>query len=68
LNDWVGAAFVDGGNAFNDTLDKVFYSAGVGVRWLSPVGPVRLDVAVPINPDDGNDANWRIHFGFGAEL
>ena len=67
-NDWVGAAFVDGGNAFNDTLDKVFYSAGVGVRWLSPVGPVRLDVAVPINPDDGNDANWRIHFGFGAEL
>jgi translocation and assembly module TamA len=68
LEDWVGAVFVDGGNAFDDELDKLFYSAGVGVRWLSPMGPVRLDFAVPINRDEGNDTEWRIHFGFGAEL
>ena len=68
LEDWVAAAFVDAGNAFDDSLDKVFYSAGVGVRWLSPMGPVRLDFAVPINPDDSDDTSWRIHFGFGAEL
>lgn len=66
--DWVAAAFVDGGNAFNESLDKMFYSAGVGARWLSPMGPIRLDFAVPINPAEDNDTNWRIHFGFGADL
>ena len=66
--DWVAAAFVDGGNAFNDSLETIFYGAGVGVRWLSPVGSVRLDFAVPINGGDVTDDKWRIHVGFGAEL
>jgi translocation and assembly module TamA len=67
LDDWVAAAFVDAGNSFNETIDKVYYAGGVGIRWLSPVGSVRLDFAVPINKEDNMDS-WRVHFGFGAEL
>jgi translocation and assembly module TamA len=43
----------------------VRYSYGLGVRWYSPVGRVRLDVAIP---DDTEDDNWRLHFGLGADL
>jgi len=67
LDQWVAAAFVDAGNAYNDELDKLFYSGGLGVRWLSPIGPVRLDFAVAGNPDEDMDS-WRIHLGFGADL
>lgn len=67
LDQWVAAAFVDAGNAFNDEIDKLFYSGGLGIRWLSPIGPVRLDFAVAGNPDEDMDG-WRIHLGFGAEL
>ncbi len=67
LDQWVAAAFIDGGNAYNDELDKLFYSAGLGIRWLSPIGAVRLDFALPGNPDEDMD-NWRLHFGFGADL
>jgi len=67
LDQWVAAAFIDVGNAYNDELDKLFYSGGIGVRWLSPIGAVRLDFALPGNPDEDMDS-WRFHFGFGAEL
>ena len=67
LDQWVAAAFIDVGNAYNDELDKLFYSGGLGGRWLSPIGAVRLDLGLPGNPDEDMDS-WRIHFGFGAEL
>lgn len=67
LDDWVAAVFGDAGNAFNDRLEKVYWSGGVGVRWLSPIGAVRVDFAVPGNPDEDAD-KWRVHFGFGADL
>lgn len=43
---WWGAAFVDAGNASTSwrNLDPV-YGYGVGVRWRSPVGPLRIDLA-----------------------
>jgi translocation and assembly module TamA len=65
-DEWWAAAFVDAGNAFGGGGDadlEVGY--GVGVRWYSPVGRLRLDIAVP--EDDSRD-NWRIHFGLGADL
>lgn len=63
--DWWAAAFVDAGNAFDsDSFDpKVGY--GVGMRWYSPVGRLRLDIAVP---DDTREDQWRLHFGLGADL
>jgi translocation and assembly module TamA len=63
---WWGAAFVDAGDAFDNwgpaDLKK---SAGLGVRWVSPVGPVRFDVAHPF--DDADDS-WRLHFSIGPEF
>ncbi|HEU4805404.1 MAG TPA: BamA/TamA family outer membrane protein, partial [Nitrobacter sp.] len=46
--------FIDFGTAFSSSLpnfdDYVGYGAGVGLRYLTPVGPIRLDVATPLNP------------------
>lgn len=63
---WGAAAFVDAGNAFNawQTFNPVL-GAGVGLRWRSPAGPIRFDVAHGFsNPDE----SWRIHIRFGPDL
>jgi translocation and assembly module TamA len=64
---WVIGGFVDAGNAYNDTLDKVYVGAGAGFRWLAPFGSLRVDFAYPVSEQpELND--WRIHIGFGATL
>ena len=64
--DWWGATFIDTGDAFDDWgPDQLNTGAGLGVRWISPVGPIRFDVAHPFDDDD-ND--WRIHFAIGPEF
>ncbi len=48
---WGMAAFVDSGDAFDGTDFHARTGAGIGLRWRSPVGMVRIDVGVPIrNP------------------
>lgn len=48
------AAFVDGGNVYNDfaadTDRTLRYGAGVGLRWFTGIGPLRADFAFPLNP------------------
>ena len=63
---WSAALFYDVGNAFND-LSTEFYKhgVGVGIRWRSPIGPVRIDYASAIS-EDGNP--WRIHVVIGPDL
>lgn len=63
---WRAAMFVDYGNAINDLFDPLATGAGVGLRWISPVGPLRLDIAKGLNPEFGG--GWRIHFSMGPEL
>jgi len=64
---WWGAAFVDSGEAVSDIRRSDFKTgAGVGVRWESPVGPVKLDFALPIADDDKHDLQFYI--GLGPEL
>lgn len=63
---WRAAMFVDHGNAVNDPFDPLVTGAGVGIRWISPLGPLRLDVAKGLNPEYGGE--WRIHFSMGPEL
>ena len=51
--------FVDAGivsNEFFDDYGTLRWGPGLGVRYFSPVGPIRLDVAVPIDPRDEDDA------------
>lgn len=64
---WWGAAFFDAGQAaesFNDSDVKM--GAGIGVRWQSPFGPVKFDVAYPLNPDGSRKPHFYI--GLGPEL
>lgn len=62
-DDWYLAAFVDSGNAWTNPEAELKTGAGLGLRWRSPVGMVRLDVAQPL---DGSDDLPRLHLGLGA--
>ncbi len=44
--DWEGAVFIDAGSVSNDAAElKPQIGYGIGARWRSPVGPVRMDLA-----------------------
>lgn len=64
---WGVAGFVDTGNAFGGpgTSTGLKTGVGIGLRWRSPVGPVRLDLAHPL---DDNDTLFRIHLRIGPDL
>ncbi|QSP94423.1 outer membrane protein assembly factor [Marinobacter salinisoli] len=63
---WRAAVFVDHGNAINNFNDPLATGVGIGVRWISPVGPLRLDIAKGLDREFGGD--WRLHFSMGPEL
>ena len=58
------AGFYDAGNAFAH-VDQGIVEQGVGsgLRWQSPVGPIRLALAYALRHDD-----WRVHFTMGPDL
>lgn len=63
---WWVAAFVDTGQATDRfTKEDIKTGAGLGVRWASPVGPVKFDIAVP-----ASERKKSLHFyiGLGPEL
>ncbi|WP_162784639.1 outer membrane protein assembly factor BamA [Polynucleobacter necessarius] len=44
-------AFVDGGNAFGQNMNLVLsYSYGLGVSWISPLGPLKFSYGIPYKP------------------
>ena len=61
------AAFLDAGQVYANKveLSELRYSAGVGLFWASPIGPLRLSFAYPINPESGDDIQ-RLQFTFGT--
>lgn len=64
------ATFVDMGNAFNDWgkgLENLKEGTGVGIRYKTPVGYVKADIAFPISQADA----WgspMLHLGIGASF
>ena len=63
---WRAAVFADVGNAYNeDFSNPTEYGAGVGVRWASPIGPIRIDVATGLSDDS---KPIRLHFFIGSQL
>lgn len=66
-----GVAFFDLGNAWfqKDGIDigDLRYSVGGGVRWLSPFGPLRVELGVPLNRK-GDEDEQLFQFSFGAPL
>ena len=66
LDSWSIAAFADIGNAFNNWKDPdLKRGVGVGVRWYSIIGEVRVDIAQAI---DFDDKPWRLHVTIGTPL
>ncbi|MCB1649939.1 MAG: outer membrane protein assembly factor [Pseudomonadales bacterium] len=64
LPSWRGAVFYDTGNSFADYTNLALKaSAGLGVRWQSPIGPIRADVARAL---DGS--GYRLHVTMGPDL
>lgn len=64
-------AFVDGGNVFKDSgdfkSDEIRYSAGIGATWLSPIGPLEVSYAKPLNAKD-DDKEQTVQFSIGASF
>lgn len=65
---WWGATFADSGLAANDFTTKALrYGAGIGVRWASPIGAIKFDIATPICDKD-NSKNIQFYIGLGTEI
>lgn len=62
---WSIAAFMDAGSAFSNEKPELSTGVGLGVRWYSPVGPLRLDFAHPL---DDPDQRLRVHIVLGPDL
>jgi translocation and assembly module TamA len=60
-----GAVFVDAGNAYDGTDFDAEVGAGIGVKWRSPLGPLRLYLGYPVSQ---SDENLRVHLRLGADL
>ena len=63
----LGLVFFDTGNAWDDdeTVDFDLYSSvGAGVRWYSPLGPLRLEYGYPLDEID-NERKGRVEFSVG---
>ena len=71
-----GVVFLDGGNVWAKSggfaLDDLRYAIGPGLRYQTPIGPIRFDVGYQLNPIPGlitdgqpQQRRWRLHFSIG---
>jgi outer membrane protein assembly factor BamA len=71
--------FADAGNVWEGTweyrLSDLRYDVGPGLRYLTPIGPLRADFAYQLNPIPGllvdgelQDRRWRVHFSIGQSF
>lgn len=62
-------AFLDGGQVYQEgekmRLQQLRYSSGLGISWISPVGPLKLSYAKPLNAKEG-DRLERFQFQMGS--
>jgi translocation and assembly module TamA len=66
MPNWSAAMFFDVGNAFNDWGSvELKKGVGVGIRWYSIAGAIRIDLAQAI---DEPGKPWRLHFTVGSPL
>jgi len=60
--------FIDAGSAYEDPIpdfsEKIRVGAGVGLRYYTPLGPLRLDVATPLTRQEG-DPTFALYVGLG---
>ena len=72
-------AFLDGGMVWGDSyhtdgslkekrkidFGDMRYSVGLGIAWISPLGPLKFSIAAPLNKQDGDDIE-RFQFQIGT--
>jgi outer membrane protein insertion porin family len=66
-----GVVFFDYGNAYGENqkmFSSVLMSYGAGIRWASPIGPLRLEYGIPLNPRSGglDSSSGRFEFSIGS--
>jgi translocation and assembly module TamA len=68
-NDLGAVLFVDGGTVFDGSLptggEEVLFGVGPGLRYFTPIGPVRVDLGFPINPRSGVDDAFQLYISIG---
>ncbi|WP_372441170.1 autotransporter assembly complex protein TamA [Microvirga arvi] len=69
ITDTIGIVpFVDAGTAFESSYpdfdESIRVAVGLGLRYYTGIGPIRLDVAIPVNPERG-DPSYAIYIGIG---
>jgi translocation and assembly module TamA len=72
FNETLGAvAFLDGGTVYAQADDRLFqdlmWGTGAGLRYFTPVGPIRLDVALPLDRRPGDSA-WQLYLSLGQSF
>lgn len=69
VGEFRGVTFVDAGNVFyklKDTdLGRIKYGAGFGLRYQTPIGPVGLELAWPLNPINRQRDSYQVIFNIG---
>lgn len=62
-----GVLFFDAGKAFDQSepMDSLRRTAGFGIRWISPIGPIRLEYGRNLDPKP-YESNGRVEFTFGT--
>jgi outer membrane translocation and assembly module TamA len=63
------ASFLDTGNVYPETRDLAVadlrWSAGLGVRYRTPIGPVRVDWGYVLDPQPGDPGRSHFHLSIG---
>jgi outer membrane protein insertion porin family len=64
-----GVVFFDAGQAFTVSqgipFEELRLAFGAGIRWLSPIGPLRIEIGFPVNRRS-DDKSTAVNFSFGA--
>lgn len=71
-----GVVFLDGGNVWAEVdtvrLGNLRYASGIGLRYATPIGPIRFDLGYQLNPfpnllveGEPEQRRWRVHFSIG---
>jgi translocation and assembly module TamA len=68
LHDWGAAVFVDAGDATRTKDFNLNVGAGIGARWRSPVGVVRVDFGYPVKTEIPDANHLRFHISIGPDL